>query len=217
MKTINWKYAIGEIVIVIIGITIAFSLNNWKEESQNLKLKRQYFESMQIDLEKEIEQLEQNDSSILERISKIEKILDYTSTEKGEPSLIFRYVFEVANTVRFDPVNSTYQTMINSGDMKLINDFQLRRKIEEHYSSHSSILKDYGRIEAISKKYIADFFIYEMDYDRIRKGDFSFLKKPILKNIYSSLKGAYMIAKQGNIKCLKSNEMLLSDLKKEID
>jgi hypothetical protein len=213
MKKINWKYAIGEIIIVIIGITIAFSLNNWKEESQNKKLKRQYLESMRIDIEKEIQQLKQNDSSIIERINKIEKILSYTSVGKGEPNQIFRYVFEVANTVTFDPVNSTYQTMINSGDMKLINDFHLRRKIEEHYNSHSSILKDYGRLEAISKKYVADFFIYEMDYERIRKGDFSFLKKPILKNIYSSLKGAYLIAKKGNSDCIQSNKELLKEIK----
>ena len=29
MKKINWRYAIGELLIVIIGISVAFALNNW--------------------------------------------------------------------------------------------------------------------------------------------------------------------------------------------
>jgi len=217
MKKINWKYALGEIIIVIIGITIAFSLNNWKEESKNRRLKKQYLESLQIDIEKEIEQLKRNDSSIVQRIDKIGKILNFVNKKEGEASQTVGHVFEVANVVSFNPENSTYQTMINSGDMKLLNNFQLRRKIEEHYNSHSSTLKDYGRLEAISKKYVADFFIYEMDYGKIRKGDFTFLKKPLFKNIYSSLKGSYLIAKQGNTKCIESNEKLLEDVKKALD
>lgn len=217
MKKINWKYALGEIIIVIIGISIAFSLNNWKEENKNRKLKKQYLESLQIDIEKEIEQLKANDTGIVQRIDKIERVLHFIYKNEGEASQVFRYVFEVAKIVSFNPENSTYQTMINSGDMKLINDFQLRRKIEEHYNSHSSTLKDYSRLEAINKKYVADFFIYELDYDEIRKGDFSFLQKPLLKNIFSSLKGAYDIARKGNRECIESNEMLLEEIKKILD
>ena len=34
-KTINYfKYAIGEIVLVIIGILIAISINNWNEQNK---------------------------------------------------------------------------------------------------------------------------------------------------------------------------------------
>ena len=115
MKKINWKYALGEIIIVIIGITIAFSLNNWKEENKNRKLKKQYLESLQIDIEKEIEQLKANDTGIVQRIDKIERVLHFIYKNEGEASQVFRYVFEVAKIVSFNPENSTYQTMINSG------------------------------------------------------------------------------------------------------
>lgn len=41
-KKINWTYAIGEIIIVIIGITIAFSLNRWAETAENRKTKGRF-------------------------------------------------------------------------------------------------------------------------------------------------------------------------------
>ena len=34
------KYAIGEIVLVVIGILIALSINNWKEGRKEGKVKR---------------------------------------------------------------------------------------------------------------------------------------------------------------------------------
>ena len=34
-----FKYAIGEILLVVIGILIALSINNWNENQQHKKLK----------------------------------------------------------------------------------------------------------------------------------------------------------------------------------
>ncbi len=39
MKKINWKYAFGEILIVIIGISIAFAMNKCATDSKNEKEK----------------------------------------------------------------------------------------------------------------------------------------------------------------------------------
>ena len=45
-KTANYlKYAIGEIVLVVIGILIALQINNWNEERKDqLRLKNHYLE-----------------------------------------------------------------------------------------------------------------------------------------------------------------------------
>ena len=42
---VNWQYAIGEVVLILIGITLAIAFNNWNEwnkditSSKNLPLK----------------------------------------------------------------------------------------------------------------------------------------------------------------------------------
>jgi hypothetical protein len=46
------KYAIGEIVLVVIGILIALSINNWNQENENKKLAIVYMNSLANDLKK---------------------------------------------------------------------------------------------------------------------------------------------------------------------
>jgi hypothetical protein len=45
------KYAIGEIVLVVIGILIALSINNWNEERKDAILEKKYLESIRNELE----------------------------------------------------------------------------------------------------------------------------------------------------------------------
>jgi hypothetical protein len=44
-------YAIGEIGLVVIGILIALSINNWNEENKGNSLKSTYIKSLKSDLE----------------------------------------------------------------------------------------------------------------------------------------------------------------------
>ena len=41
-----FKYAIGEIVLVVIGILIALSINNWNQTLKNRKAEKQILESL---------------------------------------------------------------------------------------------------------------------------------------------------------------------------
>ena len=51
------KYAIGEIVLVVIGILIALSINNWNTERINNNRVKQYAKSLVQDLENDIEMI----------------------------------------------------------------------------------------------------------------------------------------------------------------
>jgi len=44
------RYALGEILLVVIGILIALQINNWNEERLERKLEREYLASMLNDL-----------------------------------------------------------------------------------------------------------------------------------------------------------------------
>ena len=216
MKKINWKYAIGELIIVILGITIAFSLNNWKESRAGSRLRTQYLENMRTDIEAEIIQLHSSDSLIQGKLQSIQQIRPFLGRNGVRRDTIASKVFDLARLVSFDPENTTYQVLINSGDLKLINDLQLRRNIEEHYALHSSVLKDYERIEEIHRKYVADFFMSHVDFEKIRLGDADFLDHPQLRNIINSLEGAFFLVLQANARCMRSDSSLLSKITIEI-
>ena len=45
------KYAIGEIVLVVIGILIALSINNWNENKKNINQVEKAFRNNQFEFE----------------------------------------------------------------------------------------------------------------------------------------------------------------------
>lgn len=215
MTKINWRYALGEIIIVMIGITLAFGLNNFRDHINDHELKEQYLENLKSDIEEEIQHLEQIGLDINERITSIRELRPHFGVEKGGRDTVINKLFKVAEIVMFKPKNTTYQTLINSGDMKLIDDFQLRRMVEAHYSSHEEVLQNYERLKHIYTDYLGDFFIKKMDFWKIRNGDLSIMDDPFLAKIYNSLEGSYHLAIQTNKACLKSNQKLLEAIKKE--
>ena len=49
------KYAIGEIVLVVIGILIALSINNWNEEQKERLLEKEALNNLLISLSSDLE------------------------------------------------------------------------------------------------------------------------------------------------------------------
>ncbi len=54
------KYAIGEIVLVVMGILIALSLNNWKEELDNRGEENRILSGLKQEFEANISELNRN-------------------------------------------------------------------------------------------------------------------------------------------------------------
>ena len=51
------RYAIGEIVLVVIGILIALQINNWNEDQKSRKKELTYLENIRADLMMNIDEL----------------------------------------------------------------------------------------------------------------------------------------------------------------
>ena len=52
------KYAIGEIILVVIGILIALSINNWNENQKLQKSKTEYYKQLLVEINLDIKKLE---------------------------------------------------------------------------------------------------------------------------------------------------------------
>ncbi len=218
MKKINWTYTLGEILIVIIGISIAFSLNKCAESNQDKKLEKLYLENLRNDIETDKANLEQN----LELLTSKKEIL-FNSFKYFNPnipkrdSLLPRSFFRVAEIIEFSPKSTTHQTLINSGDLKLITNFNLKTAIQEHYRAYGSLQQDYDRMVNISKKYIADYFIYNMDMDKYMRGEKAFSDERLLKSIMQSMLGAVRLKITSTKKSIQSCDTILEQLNQEIN
>lgn len=213
----QFRYAFGEIFIVIVGITIAFSLNKCAEDSKNQRLLKQYLTNLKQDIEADKILLESNLEALEKKINLCDEILPKLNVNSQNKRSIIGKLFSVASLSSFDPKDITYQTLINSGDLNLIEDFEVKAAIEQHYSDYKIMLKAYERQENIHKEYLGNYFIHNTDYDKIAKGEFGFSDEKLLKNIIQSMKGSFIIKDTAIKKGILSCDALIDTLDKSLE
>ncbi len=215
MKNIKWQYALGEILIVIIGVTIAFSMNKCAENKKDSALRAQYLENLKSDIESDKLQLQENVKKFKKKFNTIDSLVLFLKRESGMNSDAGMKLFEVSTLIEFNAKDITYSSLIHSGDMKLISDLSLKTQIEEHYSkSYGKLHQDYERLENIHKKYLADYYINHINYDELYRGKFNLENKKYLKNILYSMRGAIQIKITSTQQSITSCDTTLARIEK---
>jgi hypothetical protein len=126
-----FKYAIGEILLVVLGILIALQINNWNESNKDVEKEQTYLKNLKEDLKGIIEAYEvaNNVESIILLQSK--DILRHYERNNGFYNM--DTVFAKLNdlTVRWNvaPTATTLVELINSGQTKLIRNPNLRKEL----------------------------------------------------------------------------------------
>ena len=129
-------YAIGEILLVVIGILIALSINNWNE---NRKSKEKEIKLL-IELKSDLKETKED---LLSDITKSQQLLSttnalYKSVVEGEISknnpykLATSYILE---TSLLFPKLSAYSAIQSEG-LTIISNVELRKKITDFYQLH---------------------------------------------------------------------------------
>lgn len=127
-------YAIGEIVLVVIGILIALQINNWNENRLLDHRTQGYIENLKSDLINDtlnIDKLINQGKSQTEQINGFKlffKQPNISIKEKLDSSLNLNTPF-----YRYLPVNQTFLDMQSSGNSPLLSEEQRRSFIELGY------------------------------------------------------------------------------------
>ena len=115
-------YAFGEILIVIIGISLAFSMNKCADDSKNKTQKKQYLTNLKQDIEEDKAELESNLIQINQKIELSTSLIPVLNSNDPEKQVKLRGLYNIAQLTNFTPKDFTYQALVNSGDLKLIDD-----------------------------------------------------------------------------------------------
>ncbi|MDG5491777.1 DUF6090 family protein [Psychroserpens sp. SPM9] len=121
-------YAVGEIILVVIGILIALQINNWNNDKANTKeeefiLKNLNFEfrKNKTDLESiklDYQQFLKSTKSVLNLIGETEDIIKAQNTDS--------LISESINSYDYRPTQNVFSDLISSGNLKLISSDSLR-------------------------------------------------------------------------------------------
>jgi hypothetical protein len=176
-------YAIGEIVLVVIGILIALALNKQSNIKENNKLRDLYITQLDNEAERNIDVLNSHidwSNRILEELDTL-KIL-VLNKDYDNPKLLSKsHALYVSN--HFKPDMVTYENLKFSGDLKLFNELKIRNSISNAYHSFNKI----KGVEEIDREAKNGFFTeYFLPYSKLidmSKSSKNFGKDVIFENM----------------------------------
>lgn len=128
-------YAIGEVLLVVIGILLALQFNNWNQERANKEKERWYLINIVEDIEYQkgaLKDLKENYNLSIQLGKQILK--EYH--EKGSFALVDSLNHRLSTLMmadNFPNINNTYQELVNSGQQNLIKDKDLSIDIIDYF------------------------------------------------------------------------------------
>ncbi len=127
------RYAIGEIMLVVIGILIALSINNWNEELKERGKEQQLLIQLMEEYTSNLAQLDQKILMRNENISNSFKMIEYIDNPDGvlADSILFYASLCCFTQPTFDPIEND---LINSGKLELIQDRNLKHQLTSWHS-----------------------------------------------------------------------------------
>jgi len=131
-------YAVGEIIIVVIGILLALYLNNWNQERTEKKLELQYYLSIKNQLNEDLTTLKgeiEYNQNFLNQFSFAKKLI--LLNDKSKIDTLGKITLNMVRFSDFRRKSNIYQTLVNSGEIVIINNNKITEKLqslEENYT-----------------------------------------------------------------------------------
>ena len=131
-------YAIGEILLVMIGISLAFQVNNWNDNQIKKDSEIRFYENIkeQIIDDKELIESQLNyNNRYMAQFKYANEIIEANDRRKLDTlGVIIRKFTQYSD---FDKEGNIYETMVNSGQIKLLHNHEIVngiRELEELYN-----------------------------------------------------------------------------------
>ncbi len=221
-----FKYAFGEIILVVIGILIALQINNWNVRNKKQDDIKEYAKLLIQDLQADLIMIDINMVTTIKISNKIDSLFQSVQNKKTEDISNIDFICLTWNLL-YRPYKwnrATLDQLKNSGSIQYIKNFLLAKKIAEYDAFTKHMDEDY-----LNDKSKADYSlqliskIINTNYININKLRSNVLMKinnPELQGFYFYTQPEYLKAKASNLKLITTeinniNEVINSLLRLE--
>lgn len=142
-------FALGEMLLIVIGILLALQIDNWNQSRQDNKIIEAYFIKISTNIESDISKLRILMEERKQALDYTDTILGYYSKKQiSDPKLFERGFFSIFVETKFNPNKSAYESLKNSGFMSNVKN----PNIEENLSSYYYLME---RVSFVEEKFIS--------------------------------------------------------------
>jgi hypothetical protein len=140
-------YALGEIVLVVIGILIALQVNEWNNERNKNKAEAAILIQLQNDLKKSEEELETIKEFYFERTKASAHVSRAFWTDDVSLDSVAKDIMIPRSSRIYSPILGTARSLISSGKIDLIRSAELKIAIIAYVEKVEYLLRDVDRYE----------------------------------------------------------------------
>ena len=126
-------YAVGEILLVMIGILLAIQVNNWNEARKERELEKSYLTNLKKDLLRDKKDLTDIVEKRKKKVEAFNMLLDQVDadTPSEYPADMKSYFFTMGGWITFNPNENAITEILSSGDLRVIKTQQIKDDLLE--------------------------------------------------------------------------------------
>jgi hypothetical protein len=138
------RYAIGEIVLVVIGILIALQINTWNEERKRRVEERDLLLELRRELDLNIKELNIYNNSAEQNVKDLELYWSYFKKQNNAPNKdsVVAFVLSLTHTKPYSLEFNTLNSVVSTSRINLINNEELRFYLNRLISA-TKLLQDF--------------------------------------------------------------------------
>ena len=152
---INWRYAGGEIAIIVVGILVAITLDNWNNTRLHRRTEREYLARLAEDLRTDTATFAMVDRGLQrkqEALASVDSVLAARDGALRDTIAFLQAVVSGSNFAWNQPRvrTTTFEELHSTGNLRLLRDRALRAQVVRYYAFAEG---DYLRIAGRRTRY----------------------------------------------------------------
>lgn len=136
-------YAIGEIILVVIGILIALQINNWNEDRKSNNQEQLYLKRLLSENKEDLVTFKNNIKDLEKGIATVEALSKALNNITSSDSLLILAANDYFGYGSIYPIftssTSTFDDLSSTGNLKDIKNTTLRDQLVKHYALHKQV------------------------------------------------------------------------------
>tara|TARA_R110001632_G_scaffold193046_3_gene313937 strand:+ start:1491 stop:2318 length:828 start_codon:yes stop_codon:yes gene_type:complete len=163
------KYAIGEIVLVMIGILLALQVNTWNINRNNAKQEIAILSQLENEYEENLKEVNEKISMRYAMQSSIKTIFTYMDNGIDGVSLdtIRKHIGRTYKNPTFDGPNGVTQEILSSGKLYLIQNLNLKIHLSNWKNTTQKVVEEEQLLVNQNSNFYYEYLIQNYDFGKM--------------------------------------------------
>jgi len=208
----GWLRLFLELIVVFVGITGGFLFDSYREDRSDRELEKKYLESLHQNLVSDSTELHATLENNRNNVEISQGVVSAMQSGILHPDSALRVIQVMATYYNLNLNDATYQSIVSSGNLGLIRNFELKEQIVDYYQSQEDMLY----VEVVYNNYINNYVIpYVFKYMDFISGETDLGFNTNDREFRNITSGYYVLASQ-QIELMESLDSLCINLKDRV-